>query len=535
MSGIYTIQNLAQMKFLITLFVGLQFIICPNYSVAQARLVANGPGNTYELINNILAPNYTSIEAPDQCSSHPSFGRHIAEVYDSALGKYVFEFYIHVPTGFPVTATTADNDRCINFDRQRVEIKTYESSPDSMKGTVGEILTCIWRFKIPAGFQPSSSFTHIHQIKAVGGDDDLPFFTLTPRKGTPNKMELIYVADSSAGTIKYANVNLSLFENVWVEATEVIRVGNPGTYSIVIKRVSDGVTVMSYTNSGIKTFRSGNTFIRPKWGIYRSLNVPADLRDETLRIADISITDGTPTVTISTANTTVCSNNSVVFTAANNNGGIAPTFQWKNNGTNIDTGATITVSAGVLHNGDVITCVLTVNNPVQTNNIDISNAIKMTVKSSSVSTTNTSICPVELPYHWNGLTFTGAGTQSKTFTGGNAQGCDSTAILVLVVNQPTTSDTTAAVCNMFTWHDSTYKASTDALWHTTNAAGCDSARTLHLTITSVTSNITKTNATCYGTATGSFTVNPTYGLSPFTYRIGTTSGYTKWNYNADQN
>ncbi len=94
---------------------------------------------------------------------------------------------------------------------------------------------------------------------------------------------------------------------------------------------------------------------------------------------------------------------------------------------------------------------------------------------------------------------------------------------------PFTSDTTAAVCNKFTWNGTEYKVSGDYVWHTTTASGCDSARTLHLTILSVTSTTSKTDATCFGTATGSITVNPTYGVSPFTYRIGTTGSYVTSN------
>ncbi|MEO7312373.1 MAG: hypothetical protein ABIX01_18365 [Chitinophagaceae bacterium] len=259
---------------------------------AQVTLNADGPGNTYELINSVFAPGYTAVEAPDQCSSHPSFGRHVAELWDADLNQYVFEFYIHVPTSFPVTATTPDNDRCINFDRQRVEIKTYESSPDNLKGTLGETITYKWKFKVPVGFQPSSSFTHIHQIKAVGGDESDPLFTITVRKGTPNKIELIYVPTSGLASNKVSVVNLSLFEGQWVEATEVVKVGANGTYSMTIKRVNDGTTLIAYSNANIATIRPDNSFIRPKWGIYRSLNTPSDLRDESLRFANFSIAEG---------------------------------------------------------------------------------------------------------------------------------------------------------------------------------------------------------------------------------------------------
>lgn len=254
---------------------------------AQIILNADGPGNTYELINSVLAPGYNVVEDPE--CVHGSFGRHIAEVYDIELSKNVFEFYIHV---------TPDNDRCINFDRQRVEIKTYDSSPDNLKGTLGETVTYKWRFKIPMGFQPSANFTHIHQVKAVGGDDDDPIFTLTLRKGTPNKLELNYVKESSLSTNKYKNVDMSLFEGIWVEATETIKIATSGTYSITIKRVDNGVTVLSYNNPDISTIRLGvggvdNSFIRPKWGIYRSLLNEASLRDDSIRFSDFSISEGT--------------------------------------------------------------------------------------------------------------------------------------------------------------------------------------------------------------------------------------------------
>jgi hypothetical protein len=108
---------------------------------SQTVLEADGPGNTYELINSKFAPGGDVVENPE--CIHPEFGRHIVEVWDVELNRYVFEFYSHV---------TPDNDRCINFDRQRIEIKTYDASPDYLKGTYGETITYKWKFKLPAGF-----------------------------------------------------------------------------------------------------------------------------------------------------------------------------------------------------------------------------------------------------------------------------------------------------------------------------------------------------------------------------------------------
>ena len=261
---------------------------------AQTILNADGSGNTYELINGFFAPGYNAIESPEQSGgTHPAFGRHIAEVFDTDANKYVFEFYAHV---------AEDNDITGGIDRQRVEIKTYAASAANLKGTIGETIVYKWRFKIPVGFQPSSNFTHIHQIKAVDGDDSSPIFTITPRKGTPNKLEFIYVQNYNSGTSKFAILNLSDFEGNWVEATETIKVGegSAGTYAIVITKVSDGSIMLNYSNNSIQTIRpafsdpaipAANSFIRPKWGIYRSLTTPSDLRDETMRFSDFSITE----------------------------------------------------------------------------------------------------------------------------------------------------------------------------------------------------------------------------------------------------
>ena len=52
---------------------------------SQVVLNADGPGNTYELINSVLAPGYDVVESSD--CSHIAFGRHIDEVFDVSF-KY---------------------------------------------------------------------------------------------------------------------------------------------------------------------------------------------------------------------------------------------------------------------------------------------------------------------------------------------------------------------------------------------------------------------------------------------------------------
>jgi hypothetical protein len=242
---------------------------------AQVSLNADGPGNTYELINSVLGG--TAEEVPD--CSHPAFGRHIAEAWDNTLGRYVFVFYIHV---------TPDNDRCTAFDRQRNEIKTYGPSPAYLKGMYGDLCNYRWKFKLDSGFQPSPNFTHIHQIKAGDGTDaDSPLITITPRSATPERLEIIYTAPTGlSGSGTKATAALANFKGQWIEAFERTLYSSNGTYELTLRRVSDGFVLLSYTNNNLNMWRGDATFNRPKWGIYRSLDSSSYLRDEQVLFAN---------------------------------------------------------------------------------------------------------------------------------------------------------------------------------------------------------------------------------------------------------
>ncbi|NRD18869.1 T9SS type A sorting domain-containing protein [Winogradskyella eckloniae] len=244
---------------------------------AQVVLSADGPGTTYEHINSVLAPGYNAVEVPD--CIHADFGRHIDEIFDTEVNANVFRFYAH---------KTPDNDRCINFDRQRTEIKTYNASPDNLKGTLGETVEYKWKFKIDINFQASTSFTHLHQIKSVDGQyASIPMITLTARKANPDRIELRYTSTNNQNTIQTSN--LDEFRGEWVAVTEQITFSDNGSYSIEIIRLSDNVNLLSYSNSSIDTWQDGASFARPKWGIYRSLNNSTDLRDEYVLFNNFSI------------------------------------------------------------------------------------------------------------------------------------------------------------------------------------------------------------------------------------------------------
>ena len=87
-------------------------------------------------------------------------------------------------------------------------------------------------------------------------------------------------------------------------------------------------------------------------------------------------------------------------------------------------------------------------------------------------------------YTWaaNAQTYTTSGRYR--FATQTANGCDSVMYLNLTVNYSNTGDTSAIVCEPFTWYGTTYDASAEPTHVFTNGNqdGCDSTLTLHLTV-----------------------------------------------------
>jgi hypothetical protein len=99
---------------------------------------------------------------------------------------------------------------------------------------------------------------------------------------------------------------------------------------------------------------------------------------------------------------------------------------------------------------------------------------------SQVGTSNTVNATSCINYTWNGNIYTQSG--QYTYQTSNVNGCDSTAILNLTINQPTTSTTTQVACSSYFWNGNTYNTSGTYTYPTTNQNGCDSTATLNLTI-----------------------------------------------------
>ncbi len=144
--------------------------------------------------------------------------------------------------------------------------------------------------------------------------------------------------------------------------------------------------------------------------------------------------------------------------------------------------------------------------------------LNLTVNPAVTSTTNLAICPAQLPYSWNGNSYTSAGTYPVTLT--SASGCDSIATLNLIVNPAVTSTTNLAICPAqlpYIWNGNSYPSAGTYPVTLTSAAGCDSIATLNLTVNpSVTSTSDITVCTAqlpYSWNGNSYTAAGTYPVT----------------------
>ena len=250
-------------------------------------------------------------------TEHPNctggYGGHIDGVHgdvdvEAFSGRPAFRFDIHID---PVM----DGDRCSasTVDRQRNEMKsiTNNSTWAKVQGNWDEWQILEWKFKLPAGLQPTSNFFHIHQLKAQDGPNNgAPTITITPRasgsSGTNKRVQIIHSVDGAStgkGTV-VDNVPLSDFEDEWVQVREEMHYTHDGYYSIKITRIRDGKVLIDFSDDHIDMWRIGSSYIRSKFGLYRSLaggrldRVPVGqsplLKNESIWITDFRVYEKNP-------------------------------------------------------------------------------------------------------------------------------------------------------------------------------------------------------------------------------------------------
>lgn len=284
---------------------------CRGY-VRTSAMEAEGSlvGQPYGAINTYMRRfGFDYTEHPNCAGGH---GGHIDGVHgdvgvEPALARHAFRFHIHID---PVM----DGDRCSSstVDRQRNEMKsiTNNSTWAHVQGNWDEWQILEWKFKLPAGLQPTANFFHIHQLKAQDGPNNgAPTITITPRSnssGGNRRIQIIHSVDGAntdKGTV-VDNIPLSDFEDEWVQVREEMHYTYNGYYSIKITRIRDGKVLIDFKDENIDMWRIGSSYIRSKWGLYRSLaggrldQVPVGqsplLKNESIWITDFRVYEKNP-------------------------------------------------------------------------------------------------------------------------------------------------------------------------------------------------------------------------------------------------
>ncbi len=247
--------------------------------------------DTYDLIRDFGGTDVPGpIEAPDLYPiNHPGV-RHIYEDSDATVGNH-FVFIIHRDIDI-------DRDRVENDDRQRNEIKTYDKSEEAVKGYENETFIFRWKFRINADMEVSTRFSHFFQLKAVGGDASHPILTISGAERSGEDGIEVRYSPLEVDTI-LARQNWSMVTGEWLEAYCRVTFAESGGLRLIVTRMSDDAVIFNIDETDLDLWRGEDPshFVRPKWGIYRSILDLDNLRpeEENVRFANFSVSEVVPT------------------------------------------------------------------------------------------------------------------------------------------------------------------------------------------------------------------------------------------------
>jgi hypothetical protein len=202
---------------------------------------------------------FEGVETADYWGSHPG----VKHFYPVASDD-VYRVDVH----YPPDVLDLDNGA---KDRQRNEVKGMQTAKAYLQMLEGQRWRIAWSLYVPSSLEATTTFTHIMQIKAIdtsGSSGGAPVITVSlPRR---NGMEMIDL--ELPGLIAFNPVPLAPLHDKWLSAEVDITLG-AGTDGSVRWILKDGAnTVVDAQKTGIETWPANTVRLRPKWGIYRSIN-----------------------------------------------------------------------------------------------------------------------------------------------------------------------------------------------------------------------------------------------------------------------
>lgn len=175
-------------------------------------------------------------------------------------------------------------------ERQRNEIKGYQSSPKTMKALPGDVTRYHWYFKIHESFAVTKNFCHFFQLKPVGGKSASdPLLTLSGSivRGK-QQLEMRWWAED--GNKRMFVADWKDCKGKWLKCECISRMGEKGFLRLSVTSSDMDIRFVNEI-PGLVTWQPDYSFIRPKWGIYRSLvnkeNIPNE--EDEVRMTNFTI------------------------------------------------------------------------------------------------------------------------------------------------------------------------------------------------------------------------------------------------------
>jgi len=163
-----------------------------------------------------------------------------------------------------------------------------------VKGFENETFIYRWKFRINSEMEVSTRFSHFFQLKAVGGPDSHPILTISGAERSGEDGIEVRYSPLQADTI-LQRIDWSLATGEWLEAYCRVTFSESGDLRLIVTRMSDNGVIFDIDESNLDLWRGEDAshFVRPKWGIYRSILDLDNLRpeEEVVRFANFSVSE----------------------------------------------------------------------------------------------------------------------------------------------------------------------------------------------------------------------------------------------------
>jgi hypothetical protein len=164
-------------------------------------------------------------------------------------------------------------DRDTSKDRQRNEVKGMHvvdrrtGKGSNLELDNGQTWRIVYDLFMPETLKGCDHFCHIFQLKRPG-PGSAPLVTMSLRRKSGQE-QIALRSFASGGDI--GAIALAPLRNKWITVDMTFKIGDKGAGRLLIH--DGGRTVVDSTRTGIDIWLGDR--IRPKWGIYRSIQSPA--------------------------------------------------------------------------------------------------------------------------------------------------------------------------------------------------------------------------------------------------------------------